>query len=358
MQEFNTVWGPSNAYSIQVREGIFASTTLTVRYLHHRLESGDEVNVSGVFSATNAEISVLSPNMFSLTVPTPPSVFPTPVGGQPAPITIKCDSYSEVMRRPKIVRTTVPTGVTIEIQTMEAGEWVNQKTIVGNDTLTELNFMQLWDEVRLSRTVGTAVPITVAFYKTADMSVEPTPANTFDIPLDAGGGSLVEVGTPGTYDVVTTNEFGQVIAGTEGGGGGGLEDANLYITATNTSGVLIPKCAPVRMTGSTTIAMAQANSTLYKAVGIAFEPIANGATGKVLVEGTLAGTTAEWDAVSGSTGGLVTDGSTYFLSFTTAGRITSTIDVDAAPAGSNLVPMGFALSSTRFKLEIDAPTKL
>jgi len=51
--------------------------------------------------------------------------------------------------------------------------------------------------------------------------------------------------------------------------------------------------------------------------------VETGATGTFVTDGVCVATTGQWDAVAGTTGGLVA-GSTYYLSAATAGNITST----------------------------------
>lgn len=78
--------------------------------------------------------------------------------------------------------------------------------------------------------------------------------------------------------------------------------------------------------------------------------IASGATGNIALSGILEGTTGEWDAVTGQTGGL-TKGSTYFLGVGTAGNITVT---PPSVSGDVVVSMGTALTTTKFKLNIQS----
>lgn len=62
-------------------------------------------------------------------------------------------------------------------------------------------------------------------------------------------------------------------------------------------------------------------------------------------------TTEEWDAVAGTTGGLV-EGDAYYLSAATAGHITS---VAPSASGSFIVRVGIALSPTRLLVTLNAP---
>jgi hypothetical protein len=82
--------------------------------------------------------------------------------------------------------------------------------------------------------------------------------------------------------------------------------------------------------------------------------IATTASGNILVDGVLTATTAQWDAVAGTTGGL-TPGTVYFLGAATAGTLTSTAP---STTGQFVVRVGRAISSTKLDLMIMAPIKL
>ena len=76
--------------------------------------------------------------------------------------------------------------------------------------------------------------------------------------------------------------------------------------------------------------------------------IAASASGYIQTDGVLSATTAEWDAVTGDTGGL-SPGADYFLS-TTAGQLTTT-----PPSGSGqyVMKLGMAISTTEFEIDTD-----
>lgn len=75
--------------------------------------------------------------------------------------------------------------------------------------------------------------------------------------------------------------------------------------------------------------------------------IATTASGAIVTEGVLTATTAEWDAVFGTTGGL-TFNTFYYLS-TTTGEGTATAPVTV---GDSVVELGIALSTTQFLVRI------
>lgn len=76
--------------------------------------------------------------------------------------------------------------------------------------------------------------------------------------------------------------------------------------------------------------------------------ITNGVSGNILVSGIITLTTAQWDAIAGTTGGLAF-GVRYYLSPTTAGSLTSTAP---STVGQYVVQIGMALSTTEMIVEI------
>lgn len=94
-----------------------------------------------------------------------------------------------------------------------------------------------------------------------------------------------------------------------------------------------------------------ANAALtQKVIGLVAQTpsIANGVAGAVALDDVLTLTTAQWDAVTGGSGGLVFN-TIYYLDPTTAGHITST-----APStiGQFIVEIGRALSTVDMKINI------
>lgn len=74
--------------------------------------------------------------------------------------------------------------------------------------------------------------------------------------------------------------------------------------------------------------------------------ITNAVAGVVAISGIITATTAQWDAVAGTTGGL-TFGALYFLSTATAGLLTATAP---STVGQYVVEVGQAISTTEMKL--------
>lgn len=114
----------------------------------------------------------------------------------------------------------------------------------------------------------------------------------------------------------------------------------------------IDKLAPLYSTSTADdVAHALAAGSTSEVIGLALVSAADNAAVTVAVAGIVAGTTGEWDAVTGQTGGL-TSGARYYLNPTTAGRLTTT-----APTtdGQYVTFVGVAMSTTKMKLVL-APT--
>lgn len=352
-----TIWSPTVQYTFPIRNATVSGSTVTVTYINHQLSSGDVVAVTGSgaqssFSGSGA-VTVIDGNRFSYVAtipPTAPSLAPTP--GQKTNLWLTCPSYSTLLVYPNKLRTQVASGTEIVIQTFEDNLWVTQQTVVWADGLTDIVFNGKYNIARLKMTAGTFIP-TVTSYNANAPDPTPAAATTYFVPKFTNA-ALEPVVTPGTYDTVTVNEFGQVISGTVGG----TVDKNIYATMMNSGSSNILKGQPVRKLSDTTIELAQGNTSRKGVIGLAAEPILIGEVKQVMIEGSLAMTSAEWDAVTGDTGGLVADGSPYFLDFSVAGKLEKDVNVDTAPASSYLVTVGYAISSTAFRLDIDAPIKV
>lgn len=116
------------------------------------------------------------------------------------------------------------------------------------------------------------------------------------------------------------------------------------IALTNSATGAIAFGRAVYVSAANSFALAQANASATKQVlGLVKDAsVAASAVGNVQTDGVITGTTAQWDSVSGQTGGL-TPNAIYYLSATTAGAITAT---PPSATGQYLVPIGVALSTT------------
>ena len=79
-----------------------------------------------------------------------------------------------------------------------------------------------------------------------------------------------------------------------------------------------------------------------------------GASGGIQTDGVLVATTGQWDAVAGTTGGLVA-GTRYYLDPDNVGKLTSTAPTTA---GDFVCPLGVALSTLEFEITILSTVKL
>lgn len=121
------------------------------------------------------------------------------------------------------------------------------------------------------------------------------------------------------------------------------------VLARTAASVMVPGQV-VYSSSATQIDKARGNSdTLAKPIGLAREAIASGASGLVQTNGVLTLTTAQWDVVSGTTGGL-TVGAQYFLSAATPGLLTATAPTGA---GNYVLPVIEALSPTEAYIIVD-----
>lgn len=88
--------------------------------------------------------------------------------------------------------------------------------------------------------------------------------------------------------------------------------------------------------------------------GLAVAAITSGQSGLVQYDGVVTLTTAQWDAVAGTTGGL-TFNVTYYLDPATAGKLTSACPTTV---GQYVVIVGKAISTTELVVKISEPVLL
>jgi len=120
------------------------------------------------------------------------------------------------------------------------------------------------------------------------------------------------------------------------------------LTNDNTSPIVIGQ--PVYSSAADHVNLAEANASGTKDVlGLVADlSIAAAAVGSIQTEGILTATTAQWDAVAGTSGGL-TYKTTYYLDPANVGKLTST---PTSTAGQYSCPLGIAMSTTEFKINI------
>jgi len=132
-------------------------------------------------------------------------------------------------------------------------------------------------------------------------------------------------------------------------------DLSNSVTKTNSTGSALVIGTPVYVNGgNATKAQADAQSTIRVAGLVQDVSAPTAGPVEVATDGILVATAGQWDAITGQTGGL-TEGADYWLDESTAGMLTPT-----APdqAGDFVVPVGHAMSSTEFEIELGRPVKL
>lgn len=115
-----------------------------------------------------------------------------------------------------------------------------------------------------------------------------------------------------------------------------------------TAAATVVALCPVYISAASTFNKAAANvAGTSKVIGFAQDAITSAASGLIQTDGILSGTTGEWDAVAGTTGGL-SAGTQYYLS-ASAGLITATAPTTA---GQHVVKLGTAISTTELEISI------
>lgn len=152
----------------------------------------------------------------------------------------------------------------------------------------------------------------------------------------------------GTYSGITFDVYGRATSAV----------ASLETTAetfTNTSGASVVIGQPI-YTDSTGGKLAKADVDLTRRVVglVADTTVTNASSGKIRTDGTLVATTAQWDAVTGGTGGLVPN-TNYFLSTTIAGRIVSTGSTITSGWSQQI---GVAMSTTKMNVTLGRSVKV
>lgn len=121
---------------------------------------------------------------------------------------------------------------------------------------------------------------------------------------------------------------------------------NYVLTNNETGSVVICTAVYLQANDAFKKAVATASGTSRSIGLVADASIANGVAGNVKLNGVLSASTAQWDAVASTSGGL-TSGTIYYLSAATAGFITAT---PPGSVGQYVQEVGLALSTTELLL--------
>lgn len=128
------------------------------------------------------------------------------------------------------------------------------------------------------------------------------------------------------------------------------------VSMTNNNASPIVIGSPVYCESASKVDLAKADATGTKdTFGLVKDvSIAASASGNIQTDGILVATTTQWDAVAGTTGGLVA-GTVYYLDAATAGQLTATAPTTG---GHFVVRVGLALSTTELEISFSQPIKL
>lgn len=125
-------------------------------------------------------------------------------------------------------------------------------------------------------------------------------------------------------------------------------------TNSNAGSITIGQAVYPDDNGAVDLAQADASGTVEVLGLVATPSIVSSASGSIQTDGILVATTAQWDVVTGETGGLVA-GTVYYLDPSTAGSITSTAPTSS---GQYVARLGMATSTTELEISIRSPILL
>lgn len=131
---------------------------------------------------------------------------------------------------------------------------------------------------------------------------------------------------------------------------------NTYLPKFTNLGVNAPPGTPLAQIvtgtnpGEVAPAKADSGDSTY-VTGLATGPCIDGETCRAKYSGPLTLTVAQWAAVVEDVGGALEDGAPYYLSATTAGKITKNV-----PGSGFAAPLGIALSPTTLMIQISFPS--
>jgi hypothetical protein len=137
------------------------------------------------------------------------------------------------------------------------------------------------------------------------------------------------------------------------GAAGSIKDGPETVTLQNSEVVTVAPGTPVYSSGANAFLRANGNAgNTSGVIGLASAGIAAAANGGIATGNVLTLTTAQWDAITGQTGGL-TQSINYFLNTTTIGLLTSTV-----PTTGYLIVVGQALSATTMLINIGTKVQM
>lgn len=119
------------------------------------------------------------------------------------------------------------------------------------------------------------------------------------------------------------------------------------------AGTMLPG-SPVYSSATGAMNLAKAdNATTAECIGLVPAAVLTAAQGLAQEIDSITLTTAQWDAITGGSGGL-TPGTRYVLSAATAGRLVALASAPSS-AGQFVVSIGTALTATTMRLRVQPP---
>lgn len=133
------------------------------------------------------------------------------------------------------------------------------------------------------------------------------------------------------------------------GGAGGVSLMNNAVGA-----IVIGQAVYASGNDSVDLARANAAGTVDVLGLVSNATVASGAQATIVSAGVLVATTAQWDAQTGDSGGLIAN-QKYWLSGGTAGHLTKTAPTTV---GQYVAPIGLGVSTTELLIDIREPIAL
>jgi hypothetical protein len=262
---------------------------------------------------------------------------PSDIGAQP--VSPELTGLAAVATNGTITRTAAGTYVARTLVAPSAGISItNPDGVAGNPT-----FGLTGDLAAILALAGTGFAVRTAANTWAQRTLLVQPRLTITNADGVAGNPTLDLASgivaPGTYQSVTVDTYGRVTAGS-------TTSANAASLTNGEAGSVNPG-APVYISGGNTFKMGIANAAAQSLIaGLNTAAVASGAVGIIKTADLLTQTTAQWDTVTGQSGGL-TVGAIYFVNNTTAGMLTSTV-----PSSGYIASVGEAISSTAMLIRI------
>lgn len=186
----------------------------------------------------------------------------------------------------------------------------------------------------------------------ADDELKPDYINTTDPTV------VTTTGAPGagTGDVTTPIYIPPEVGS---GVGTGTGPGSTFKMFRNISGLPMPRGTPIFSSTPGDADMAKGDFAGRQVIGLNAtpRPLLENFSGDFIIDGSLICTGPEWQAITDMPGGLVR-GRKYFLDLMIPGKLRIHVDSVDAPRGSYLVSVGYAVTSTELKLEIQPSIRL